>query len=269
MQLTQAKVGEMQQYEIGQHIIPYRDIEHPDGVVRVEYYDDADFDNPSAFTKFRSRLATLQQAGGEIAQWKTIVFETMTSMELASRMFQVKIMNPMTKFAKGEDTRQWFSASTDDCEEILVYGCKGMYTNLVLNCHIDERRNEVSGEILRGPMAPGRVSKRSELGATWQEQYHVYTMRNGTTGVREHLLQTANDGQWVATSQIGAPDPCFPHYESLWVNWQGVRPFVHCFTYGDAGTGKSTFAATWPKPMLVIMFDGPGKDIPFWKTMTF
>jgi len=35
--------------------------------------------------------------------------------------------------------------------------------------------------------------------------------------------------------------------------------------YGDTGTGKSTFAASFPKPLLVFCFDPAGKDIPYWK----
>lgn len=37
------------------------------------------------------------------------------------------------------------------------------------------------------------------------------------------------------------------------------RP-IHVISYGDAGNGKSTFAATFPKPMLVQMFDPWGKE---------
>jgi hypothetical protein len=43
----------------------------------------------------------------------------------------------------------------------------------------------------------------------------------------------------------------------------GARPALHCITYGDPGGGKSTFATTWPKPMLVFLFDAYGKDGPY------
>lgn len=38
---------------------------------------------------------------------------------------------------------------------------------------------------------------------------------------------------------------------------------LHCLVYGDPGSGKSTFAATFPKPMLVFLFDALGKDGPY------
>ena len=37
----------------------------------------------------------------------------------------------------------------------------------------------------------------------------------------------------------------------------------HFLIYGDAGAGKSTSAATFPKPALVFLFDPLGKDTPY------
>jgi len=41
------------------------------------------------------------------------------------------------------------------------------------------------------------------------------------------------------------------------------RPAIHCITYGDPGGGKSTFATTWPRPILGFIFDAHGKDTPY------
>ncbi len=35
--------------------------------------------------------------------------------------------------------------------------------------------------------------------------------------------------------------------------------------YSDFGTGKSTRLSTFPKPMIVFMFDGRGKEMPYLK----
>ena len=40
---------------------------------------------------------------------------------------------------------------------------------------------------------------------------------------------------------------------------------THTIAYGDSGVGKSTFAATYPKPMLVFAWDPHGKDLPYQK----
>jgi AAA domain-containing protein len=43
------------------------------------------------------------------------------------------------------------------------------------------------------------------------------------------------------------------------------RPFIHVVDYGAPGSGKSTFAATFPKPALLLMFDPLGKEGPYLK----
>lgn len=43
------------------------------------------------------------------------------------------------------------------------------------------------------------------------------------------------------------------------------RPPLHVLCYGETGAGKSTFAATFPKPMLVLCFDPMGKHLPYVK----
>jgi len=211
--------GGLQTYPImagqSEAMIQYRDVQHPQGVVRIEYYHNDDIENPSAINTFRFRLAMLHQ---EYANWQTIVTDSITFMELSARKWEEKTMNPMTKFAKGTDTRQWFAGSTDTIEELVIMRYASLPMNVVICCHINERRNEHSGEILRGPFAPGRLSSRGELSAAFQEQYHLYTARNPEDGQLVRYLQTENDGEWVATTQIGAPNNCYPHYLSLWAN---------------------------------------------------
>lgn len=43
------------------------------------------------------------------------------------------------------------------------------------------------------------------------------------------------------------------------------RPYLHTIVYGDPGSRKSTFATTFPKPLLVKNFDANGKDMPYRK----
>lgn len=273
MQLKTGQVSPEQSYQIGEYIIPYRDIIHPDGLVRIEMYRDPDPDAPTAYSKFRARMNYLQQ---EYNTWKTIIIDSVTFMELAARKNDEKLINPLppgktkqtVKKGDGVDPRQWFGASTDALEEMLCIRFAALPMNVVIVCHINEKRNDVSGEILRMPFAPGRLSDRKQLNAAYQECYYAYTGRNEERQ-RTHLLRTQNDGQWSATTQIDASDPSFPHYESLWVNWGSERLPIHVLVYGDFGVGKSQFAASFPKPMLVCMFDGVGKEIPYFKYMDF
>jgi hypothetical protein len=41
------------------------------------------------------------------------------------------------------------------------------------------------------------------------------------------------------------------------------RPPLHVIAYGDSGAKKSTFAASFPKPALVLMADPYGKEMPY------
>lgn len=273
MKIVPGKVSEVRTYQVGNYLIPYRDIERVDGVIRVEYYHDDDPDNPTAYSKFRTRMAMLQ---GEYETWKTIVTDSITYMELSARKYDEKVLNPLppgaTKYrgikGSGVDPRQWFGASTDALEEMLCIRYPGLPMNVVIICHVNEKRNEVSGEIIRMPFAPGRLSDRKLLNAAYQEQYYCYTGRDQDRN-RVHLIKTQNDGQWSATTQIAAPDPCYPDYESLWQEWPGERMPINVMLYGDFGVGKSQFAATFPKPMLVFLFDGKGKDLPYWKYLDY
>jgi hypothetical protein len=271
--LKNGQIQPLQSYQIGNCTIPYRDVIHPDGVVRVEMYRDIDPDTPTAYATFRTRMGVF---AAEQDTWKTLVIDSVTFMELLARKNDEKNMNPVPfgktaqtlKKGDGVSPIQWFGASTDALEEMLCIRFAAMPMNVVIVCHINEKRNEVSGEILRMPFAPGRLSDRKLLNAAYQEQYYMSTFRDSEKKM-QHQLKTRNDGQWAASSQIDAPDPCFPHYDSLWSGWEGERLDIHALVYGDFGVGKSQFAATWPKPMLVFMFDGGGKEIPYFKHHEF
>ena len=273
-ELITGQVSSIQTYNIGNYVIPYRDITRGDGLIRVEYYHDDDPDQPTAYAKFRTRMAYLQH---EYDTWKTVVADSVTYMELLARKNDEKMINPLppgktkqtVKKGDGVDPRQWFGASTDALEEMLCIRFASLPMNVVIVCHIGEKRNEVSGEILRMPFAPGRLSARKLLNAAYQEQYYVGTQRDAESRDLIHVIKTKNDGQWAASSQIMAPDPCYPHYESLWQNWPTERMPISVLIYGDFGVGKSQFAASFPKPLLVFMFDGKGKDIPYWKELKF
>jgi hypothetical protein len=207
-------VGELQSYSLGDTYIIYRDVIHADGVIRIEYYHDHDVEHAAAYSTFLGRMSIFHT---EYANWATCVTDSITFMELVSRKNNER-MNPMQKFAKGTDIRQWFAGSTDDLENMLVIRYASMPMNTLIICHESKEMSQMSGEMLKGPAAPGRLSKKQVLNCAYQEQYRSFTHR-GEDGVLQYYLQTQNRDGFIAASQIGAPDPVYPHYESLWENW--------------------------------------------------
>ena len=233
--------------------------------IRIVPFHDADPDNPVAWERFTYFMARYEKDYPK-GDWPTFVYDSVTSGSLAARKRHEKVLNPMVKFAKGTDTRQWYAGETDDCEEMYIMRFGSLEMNVVLICHIDERRNEMSGEILRGPSASGRLSKRGMLSMAYQEQYHAFAYRE--EGKRLYALQTANDGTWVATSQLNTPEVCYPHYNSLFEHApERYGKPIHVLIYGDSGVGKSTFASTFREVgnVVVINFDPHGKDMPYSK----
>ncbi len=261
----------IQHYELNaQTKIPYQDIMAPDGPIRIEYYHDIDVHRPSAFNFFQTRMGTFHN---EYANWRTCVFESTMFAELAARKWHELILNPIpagvNRFEKGSgvDARQWSFGSTDLLEEMLIRRFGSLPMNVITISHVEDKMNMLSGEVIRGPAAPGRLASKQMLGAAYQEVYHMYTVRD-TNGKLSYQLQTHNRDGFAANTQLGADDPCYPHYESLWSNWKGARLPTKAFLYGDFGSGKSTFAATWPKPLLVWCFDNFGKEMPYLKLAT-
>lgn len=197
--------------------IKYRSIVGPDGteIIRIEYYHDVNPAAPVAYSRFLKRLAYIED---ELPNWATVALDSVSFFEICARKLYQYVLNPSVK-----DPRQWYAASTEQLEEVLMIRFGAFPNNVVVCCHIDEKTDEVSGEIVRNPAAPGRMSKRLPAGYT--ELYHTYTLRERNqqgqpTGNLHYQWQTQSDGIFSASSQIPAPNPCAPTYESLWVGAQ-------------------------------------------------
>jgi hypothetical protein len=183
--------------------------------------------------------------------YKTLVIDSVTFMEMAARKWDQFVLNPRT-----EEPRQWYAASTEMLEQMLMMRLRGLPVNVIILCHVDHDKDELHGTFLRMPMAPGKL--RGKLASAYSEYYRAYVAKDGT-----HWLQTRTDAVWSATTRINAPNPCPPTWSAIWSGWDGPQYPVHVLVYGDAGAGKSTFAATAPKPMLVLHFDPYGKEVPY------
>lgn len=188
---------------------PYRDvISRKTGklLIRVENYLDTDFKQPEAYHRYLTRMTRFQQ---EYADWATVVFDSVTFAELTARKWHQYGLNPTAK-----DGRQWFGGSTDLIEEMLMGRLAALPMNVVVCAHVDEDKDELHGTFVRTPKMPGQRLRKGVM-AAFSEVYRAFITKN-EQGQRVHLLQTRGDNLWASSSQIGAPDPCYPDYKSLW-----------------------------------------------------
>ena len=190
----------------------YRDILHPKKdvtITRVMNFFDADVTKPNAYEAFQGQIkAVAQDILNGKEEWKTLVVDSVTYMELAARKLHQYRLN-----ATAREPRQWFAGSTELLEEALMMTLGALPCNVVLCAHVDEDKDELFGTFVRNPMAPGRLRKR--LGGAFQEMYRAYVVRD-EAGKRHWCLQTKMDERFNAGSQINPVDPCEPHYHALW-----------------------------------------------------
>ena len=92
----------------------------------------------------------------------------------------------------------------------------GLPMNVIVLSHIDEDKDEYQGKFVRNPALPGRLRKRIASGYGEHYRSYVADLEDGT---KAYLLQTQANEFYAAQSQIDAPNPCYPHWESLWANW--------------------------------------------------
>jgi hypothetical protein len=186
-------------------------IQAPDGIIDVEYYNDINPKATNAWERFRYRM---EQRAFVDQGYKTLAMDSVTFMELAARRFYSTCVNPGFK-------SQWdpFNAATDYLEDILIVHTIDLQMNVIASCHVSTKGEDVGGQLLRSPSAPGRLEKKQELPAGYGELYraHVVPQADGTPG---WVLQTQSNGTFYATTQIDAPNPCWNNWESLWSNWK-------------------------------------------------
>ena len=183
-----------------------REVFGDDGTLlcRVEYYIDHDPQAPDAYQRLLDRLAVRNWHEG----FNTVVLDSVTFCELAARKFAQYVLNPHAK-----DPRQWYGASTESLEELVMIRLAGLQKCVVVVAHVDEDRDEVMGYMVRNPAFPGRLRKRAASG--YGELYRAFVRRTDD-GEREYLWQTKSSQDWNASSQINAPDPVAADYHELW-----------------------------------------------------
>lgn len=195
----------------GDVVVPVQQVLSPKGklLIQVEHYIDTNPQRPQAYANFLTRMAMFE---GELDNWKTVVFDSVTFMELMARKDSQYRLNPNSR-----EPRQWFAASTDALEEMLMIRVGSLPMNVVVIAHIDEDKDEVNGVFVRNPKAPGRLGKGKGLAAAMVEVYRMYVGPDGEGG-EHYLVQTQSNGSYNCATRINAPNPCEPVYANLWAN---------------------------------------------------
>lgn len=188
---------------------PIRRVLGPDGslLVQIEHFNDVDPTQPEAWSRFGKRLNQFLYYK-EWHQWASLVADSLTFMEMAARKQDEYGTNKGAK-----DKRQHSAASARCLEEVISGSFGSLPINVGLAAHIDEKQDQVHGNMIYNPAAPGQQSKRIPAG--FSEVYRFF-VRTEPTGENVHLMQTQKDNMYSACTQIPAPNPCYPHYESLW-----------------------------------------------------
>lgn len=208
--LRRGNVQPLEALQIGDATIPMQRATNGNGrtIVQVEHYQNANAKNPTAYPLFQARVSQLES---EYNQWNTVVVDSVTLMELAARKYCQYVLNPTSR-----DPRQFWGGATDLLEEFLCIQVGALPMNVVIICHVEVEKDEITGGMIRNPKAPGRLSR--SLPAVAVELYRSFIAPPDSEGRREYQLQTQADHLFNCATRIGAPNPCTPHYKALWVN---------------------------------------------------
>ncbi len=191
----------------------YRSVMNPEGeeIIRIEYYHDPNEEEPSAWDRYRTRMALFV---AEYSDWQTVVFESVDFADVACRNAQRFLYNPNTK-----EPRQWRAETTDQLENLLKMRFGGFPMNVITITGISEQQDEVSGIFVRNPNAPGRLKKG--LSRAYAEVYHTYTVQdpNNRNKFIPQVQTQIGNGFVAKSTLLNAPNPCWPSYDALWTEF--------------------------------------------------
>lgn len=142
-----------------------------------------------------------QQKTGEM-HFKTLVLDSITTFSRA-------VLNHIVKTNPGikrNQTKQGVQPGLQDYGILkrefakLIPGLLSLPCNVVMTAHMDTQKDEVSGEIIRGPIMDGAFS--AQLPIYFKEVWRLYTEKD------QRLAQTQSNYKYKCRSQIpGLPNP--------------------------------------------------------------
>lgn len=142
-----------------------------------------------------------QQRAGEL-EYKTIVIDSITTFSRAALKHIVRT-NPGIKRVT---TKQGVQPGMQDYGILrrefarLIPGLLSLPCNVIMTSHVSVTKNDITGEIIRGPVMDGSFSQ--ELGVYFKEVWYLSVDKG------KRLAQTQSDYKYKCRSQIpGLPNP--------------------------------------------------------------
>lgn len=208
------EIGEVKNYEFIEGIsIDTRMIQYEgeNEWARVFYWNSKSIYQPDAYPKFKAYMDGFYTRG-EDKIYNTFILSSATNFELQARKLDEYVTNSTVK-----DGRQHYGASTKACEELFVGVFPYLPMNVVLMCHIENKQDQVHGDLLFNPRLPGQLSVN--ISSNYGEHYRALKIRD-VEGNLEYVLNTRGDDRYAGQTHIDAPEVCEPVYDALWTNWE-------------------------------------------------
>lgn len=187
-------------------------------VVKIVHFTDENVKDAGATYAIEHFEAYLPGLYDEVRQgiWATVVLDSLSFLEYASRKCEQYSRNPESKAGHQQDARQWYRDSSEALEEVC-FALTSIPSNVVVTAHVRQTHDKQRELMLWSPDAPGK--KNRSLPAAFGE---VYAMHYDPEE-EDVVMQTSKSSDYIACSQINAPNWCAPTYNALWDNWKPVE----------------------------------------------
>lgn len=235
-------------------------------LIYIYYFNETNPLAPTVYPRFGNWSLGLRDLLKTLGA-KSFCLDSATYLELSARLYSEMVENRTNK--KGEvtaDRRIHYGYSAYECGRFIM----GMVPNLIeVNsmaiAHIsDQRDDSESGAITRKMAAlPGQIPNL--LPGGYGEVWRVYPQGFDSHRKEAHWIQTQRrpDNTYDCKSLLHVPDPTQAHYKAIAEAVGGspdaeIAP-MQALILGYPGAGKSHLAGLFPKPLVVALFDPPGK----------
>ena len=232
--------------------------------IRVEYYIDTNPESPSAYERY---ITGTQQT--DFSKYRTVVLDSFSGALRSAKWAEQFLHNSS---ARGTAKLQWYGESADRLERIVAGHLKSLPCNVIVIAHVGSKQDNVRGSLHWGIDGYGRLS--TSLPRDFGEVYYLDVVED-QDGRKRYVCQTEKDDKFFAKTHLGIRNNFTVDYGGAFGNLLGNCTKInlltedsfsiplHILLYGDSGAGKSLFAASFPKPMLVLHWDGYDNAIPY------